>query len=134
MSVSIRFEKDAQRNIAYLTHGGRNLYNACTFANWLGGYSLAKITKVGIAESQIYANTTERSGDYGSVQLYAQVNVRCAADNKLYTVQLIAPDSSVFDDDQEVTPEFGMECAERYSILAGVGFTFERGALCGRNF
>lgn len=131
MSVNIRFEKDGKRNVIYLTHGGRNLYNAAAFATWLGGYSLAKITKIGIAEAQIMTNTTERSGDYGSVSLYAKVNLRSVANGTLYAVQLVAPDSGVLNDDQEVTDDFGNAVADRYSGLAGSAFTFEGGALCG---
>jgi hypothetical protein len=131
MSVSIRFEKDEKRTIVYFSHGGQNLFNAKTFAAWLGGYSLAKITKVGATQADIITDTTERSGDYGSVQLYAQVMIRSAADGKRYAVMCPAPDSSIFDENQEVTPEFGILCANKYSIMAGVTFTFLEGALCG---
>jgi len=67
------------------------------------------------------------------VQLFAKINVRNQADRKPYAVILPAPDSSVFDENQEVTPEFGVLCAAKYSILAGTTLIFENGALCGDN-
>jgi hypothetical protein len=130
MSVGIRFEKNERRNIVYFSHGGQTLANAQAFSNWLVAYSLAAITKVAATQATLVAGSAG-SGDYGSVHLYAKVLMRSAGDKKIYAVIIPAPVSSIFTADQEVTEEFGIECAARYSILAGATFTFVSGALMG---
>jgi hypothetical protein len=59
------------------------------------------------------------------------VRLRCDDDRKIYGVPVPGPVESVLNTKQEVTPEFGVQVAEQYSILAGVQFTFIDGALWG---
>jgi hypothetical protein len=132
MSCTIQFEKDADRHIVYLAHGGKNLFQLEQFANWLQGYSLGAITKISASQVKLLDGNT-RDGDYGAVSLYATILMRAEADNTMCGVILPAPDASVFDTHQEVTPDFGIACAAQYSILAKTTLLFVKGALCGNS-
>lgn len=132
MSVCLRFEKNDHRKLVYFSHGGETLANAQAFASWLGDYSLAALTKVSATESTLVSGYPG-SGTYGSVDVYAKVLMRSAEDSKVYAVIIPAPVSSIFNEDQEVTEDFGIACASHYSTMAGITFTFISGALMGES-
>ena len=130
MSCALQFEKDADRHIVYLAHGGKNLFQVEQFANWLQSYSLGAITRISATQVKSLEHTTG-DGNYGAVSLYAKVILQAESDGAQYGVIVPAPDASIFDTHQEVTDEFGIACAAQYSILAKTTLLFVRGALCG---
>jgi hypothetical protein len=130
MSCSLRFEKDDRRKVVYLSHGGKNLYKLEQFASWLQGYSLGAITEISATQTKTLQGQTQE-GQYGAVTLYAIVKMKTADEGKPFWVILPAPDVSIFETNQQVTPDFGIACAEKYSILAGTTLLFTEGALCG---
>ena len=81
MSANICFQKGNDFCTVFFEHGG-NLAQTEQFAQALQEYSLAKIVKIAATEIKEVDYTTEGSGPFSSVRLFARLYFYCAAEQK----------------------------------------------------
>ena len=129
MATNIRFRKDEEEALIYIPFGN-SLSKAKNFANAIAKYTNASIPNVW-ATIRGELSITEKSGDTQSLNLYAHLFFRRVSNNKLYALKIHAPNSEIFNEDQEVPSDIGELIAEYYSDLAGETFEFHSGALAG---
>lgn len=131
MSASIKFVKEHSNKVIYLSHGA-SLQSVSDFAQYLDQYTNASITRISQTNA-MELGTEEGSGDYGVIEFYAHILLRCMEDGELYGVNIPAPVASMFEQVEgrgwRVKQAIGDAIAAEYARLSGLTIEFHDSAL-----
>jgi len=132
MAGTITFKKGHDVSIPYLSHGP-SLSAIQTYASQLLPYTTARITEVTVTFREFLENT-EKPGEYGSTDLYAQIFIKDIENDKKFAIILPAPISSIFENTghgYRVNQGMGELLTSYYAQLSGLQLEFDEGWLCG---